>query len=476
MKNHYNLIFKIKYFIVLTISVGLFSCGDSKEVKEQKYSELLVEIETALKENRNERALELTDLAKDIIEDRTDILVYKSLAYSRLKEFKESEKYADKAIKIDGDSSAGYKVKALNAYANHKNEKAIEYANKYIEYHQKDYDIVKLLANSFYKINKYEEAIVYLTMLVESENITEEVILKRGKAYLALGNLDKSIEDLLFLSVLEPRSREKNQVDFLLADIYIKQSKPREALGYLKEIDTIIKNKYLGITYEYLNKRDSALYYYNDYLVNVDLNDLFVLKKIYNLSIDKTLDDTELLEMKNNIYRVTFKQEKERIFLWGVGLLGLLFFIIIKILVNKTKRKELMFDSYTVLIARLKAKQLFLFCGSWFYLNKSLMGIMNAILCFIVIVTISKLVMMYNLQLILYVYSWEFYVLIISLLIIIILKVYEQRSIPGIVKKMNILFRKNIDPTLIRERREQVKLDAKKIDDSKQVLDSIFNL
>lgn len=440
----------LRNFFKSLILVLLFSCGKSEKEKTDNYNELIVEIENSLANEDYKNVIEKADEALKIFEEYSQPNAYKSIAYYHQNDVKNAIKEANKIIEKDGEKSLGTKLLAL-IYYHKKNEitKALEYSLLYHNYFPNDLENNFLIGTIYFEQNKYKEAINYFSVCIDNGFNIKESLNKRAKSFAETDNYEKAIEDYTELRKISNSSDFKS-IDFTIASYYQKKQDYLISNDLFFKIDSVLSNKFIAQNYNYLNKKDSALIYYNKYIKEVP-NDLNALKERYELLKKLNFNEEQLF----NQYKIIKKVEREEYNLWLKILyiivpFGLIFYILYRI--NKYFFDKKYYDNYNLKTAF----KYFLFIpigGAFNYTKNILVVYINMIAVSILLVYLINLIIFNDFSWILLkvVYSDLYVQIIVSfLMIVLILDIF---TIGFRIKHMNVSIRKSLSINNIEDRR-----------------------
>jgi|SRR5690554_56428 len=457
--------------IQFLILLSLFACGDSEQVKTEKYNILLTEVEKNLHDEDYENVIVKADEALKIYDKYSQPNMYKAIAYYRQDRIRKSIKEAKKIIEKDGEKSTGTKILAQVYYHKKNNvEKSLKYALQYNEVFPDDAENAYLLGNVFYEQNKYDEAIKFYSICIDQDFYIHQSLANRSMSLERLGLLTESIEDYIFLRQISDSSDFKT-IDFRLAELYQKEKNYVLSNFTFMKIDSVLSDKYIAQNYRYMNENDSSLMFYNKYISSVS-NDAEALKERYDLLKKSKIGDNELFENYKEIKKIEYKNYNLILKILYLVVPFLLISYLLYRISNHFFNKQY-YDSYNITMA-LKYILCIPFGGAFNYTKNIYIVYFN------VIVTSSLLVYMINCFIfngrgeyfIKLMVSINFFIVLISILGVIF--VIDLLTIFFRVKYMNINIRKNLNKKEVEDRKHRHNQVVNEISNANKKLDQIL--
>lgn len=454
MMNLYNLIFKkILLIFLFVFSIIVFSACESDKVKEDRYNSVLNLAIEKFKQGNFKECIKYCDEATAIIKKKEDPFVMKSFSYYFLNEYNKGVEIADKAIDIGVEKTYAHKAKALNLNGLGKSKEALNSAMKHYGNYNEDLEIVLLLGDLNSALEKYEESIRFYSKCIEYNYNYVDAKIKRGLSYKSMGKDSQSIYDFESLQGLE---KYNNRINLLIGELKLKQNNLEEALMSLRKTDTVYASKFIGLTFDAMNQKDSALFYYNKYLSIPDILDPEIqLKKLELQSND--LSFFEKSKIKYDISNEQWFHKDEmvfiRLFVLSVIILCILYFYILPKLIKRKISDIDYYDTYSENKAIYLAKYKFIIGGSWIYtfnpVIKNDKNLLNAkiqsIAFFSFILVIIRNVYLYGLNIGVYMFDYLYMALLItSVLVFIRYYMLDIRTCQDRVNNLNISYRKSI--------------------------------
>lgn len=441
-----------KYITLLytLLVILIVSCSSSEQEKNNEYNELLVEIENSLKLENYENVIEKADEALEIYDEYSMPNYYKSIVYFRQDNISKSIKEAKKIIEKDGEKSLGSKILAqIYFFKKSEIEKSLNYSLQYNDSFPEDLENNYLLGTIFFTQNKFEDAIKYYSKCIDGNFNKEQSLFYRSESFVGIGNIEKGIEDFIKLRQISDSS-DFNSIDFKLAIYYQKKQDYMLSNSEFFKIDSILSNKYIAQNYYLMNKIDSSLIYYNQYIVE-NPKDIEALSSRYEILKKLNVNEEELF----NYYKELKSAEMNAYNFWLRVLYAIIpFCIIFYVLykVNKYIFNKKYYDNYNLKTA---IKYIFLFPigGAFNYTKNIYITYFN--------ITITSILLVYLINLIIFngfsdvlikiIFSESFFKILVLYLIIIFL--IDLLTIVFRIKYMNINIRKKLNINDIDNRR-----------------------
>lgn len=464
--SHYNLTFRNLVFFLTLFVFFLYGC-ESQESIDSRFN---AEYSLALSSYENKEfqdCLLYCDKALEIIDNSEQVFALKSFAYYQMAMYSDGLEQANKAIKLKDNKSYGYKPKAFNLEKLERKDEALENAQKYYKVYSNDLEVSYLIAKLNYDLGKLKQAVIFYSKCIEFEYNVIESKIARGLAYKELGEIQLSLVDFESMNSISDL-RYQNKINLILGELKIEQNNLNDALFHIRKTDTIQTNKLIGLIYDKMQIKDSAVYYYNTYLNRFNSYDSAVKLRLIELDSDKysffekskvnyDLIHDDWKSSGKDVYRTSFLV---------VTLFQLLFWVFIPYL-NKRKisSKKRMYDNYSASEALFLAKFRFCLGGSWlytfkggknekrYYLNNYNIEIF-ALLSFILY--FFRLIYLYQLNLSVYIHDYyNIFLVFVSLLTFLVLYYLDISTCEKRINELNVSFRKSLGTEEIIEREEK---------------------
>lgn len=149
----------------------------------------------ALKEEDNNRAIELYTRILKLNPQETDALNNRSIAYSDTKQYQLAIQDAEQYIKLKPDAPNGYAIMGM-IYSEQKNySKAIKYCNIAIDKAPQDIRGYRTLSNIYLDCKQWQNSIDTFNIIAQKDQLTAKDYNNRAYAYYKLGKLEIALAD-----------------------------------------------------------------------------------------------------------------------------------------------------------------------------------------------------------------------------------------------------------------------------------------
>lgn len=172
------------------------SKASEKSARESQTSAMINRLfSEALKEEDNNRAIELYTRILKLAPQETEALNNRSIVYSATKQYQLAIQDTEQYIKLKPDSPNGYAIMGM-IYSKQKNySKAIEYCNIAIDKDPQDIRGYRMLTNIYQECTRWQDVIDTLNIIAQKGQLTARDYNNRAYAYYKLGKLEIALAD-----------------------------------------------------------------------------------------------------------------------------------------------------------------------------------------------------------------------------------------------------------------------------------------
>lgn len=135
-------------------------------------------------------------------------------------------------IKLRENYLEAYKCLCVVYVKSNEEDKAIELAQKALEFEKEDYTLYYIIGTAYMAKKKFKESLEYLEKALELNPEHSQLYNNLGTSYITIGNLDKAYENFIKASELDP----KNSITYFnIASILQMKNEHKEACEYFKK-------------------------------------------------------------------------------------------------------------------------------------------------------------------------------------------------------------------------------------------------
>jgi len=262
-----------KYFSLLVLSVLIISCGSDSTYEEQilQYNHFVKQADSLnnLKNYANaeliaSKALKITDTLSMAYLERGN-------AYLGLNKLDDAIDDFSEMIEIEGESSLGYKGRAIaNLHSGDKDD-FIDDINTYLKHYKNDVDAHELRGD-YYSQSDYDNAITDYSFCINRNPGNLIFYLKRGNVY-AINDQEKlSVNDYAKYINLNP-GKNNDEILYKRGKLNIKSNNAKEAIKDFLMVSQSFHNpdiyNLLGDCYSTINDYNKAIINYSKFLTIV---------------------------------------------------------------------------------------------------------------------------------------------------------------------------------------------------------------